>query len=83
MQGVSWSADNRLYTCGWDGRVFTHTLTEPVQGHVISEPVTGQVTGGETINMEVNGFSTEQKDILCQKCIPSESGDATQTNCNS
>lgn len=74
VQGVSWSADNRLYTCGWDGRVFTHTLTEPVQDHV---------TGGETIKMEVNGFSTEQKDIVSQKCIPNESGDANQTNCNS
>ena len=83
MQGVSWSADNRLYTCGWDGKVFTHTLTEPVQGHMTGEPVQGHVTGGEIIKMEVNGFSTEQKDSVSQKCILNDSGDANQTNCNS
>lgn len=77
VQGISWSGDHRLYTCGWDARVFCHTVSEPVQGHKIE---------WETTKMEINGFTPDQKDItnnLPQKCIPNESGDTDQTDCAS
>lgn len=76
VQGVSWSG-GRLHTCGWDGRVFSHTITEPVQGHMME---------GENTKMEINGYSTEQNDIkdsLPLKSLPNESGDAQLKNCDS
>merc|ERR1719206_51879 len=26
VRGLAWSADNKLYTCGWDHKVFTHEI---------------------------------------------------------
>ncbi|KAL4232567.1 Methylosome protein 50 [Mactra antiquata] len=79
VQGVSWSGENTLYSCGWDARVISHNITgETVQS----------ATEGEPTKMEVNGeveepaitSCLEESQKLVQKTLLNGGGDKNITN---
>lgn len=61
VQGVSWSGESTLFTCGWDARVFSHT---------VPSLRTSNGSEGEPIQMEVNG------ELEVSPEMPGEQGDA-------
>lgn len=75
VRGLSWSSNNKLFTCGWDSQVIAHSISE------VSET---SKSDSEPVVMEVNGdINTEQSDdkIKCNGTGTdvSESGDAKIT----
>lgn len=73
--GVSWSSDNRLFTCGWDSKVIAHdiaTATAKVMGNRSGTAVT-------TSSPSSNAAFCMNGDVI-EECRSTQAHTATNSN---
>lgn len=63
VQGLAWATEDKLYTCGWDSKIYKHSV--PGLDQSVS-------TESGPVNMEVNGEPAECDDSKIDESVPTK-----------